>query len=139
MFRACGRNGLAGEFGCERHDVIGREPYADEFADMVIVVARHQRQHAAAARQFERVKKVRAAEHALDDARTQWRIVVVHDIVGSQQRIHHADVDASERRRATAQRPEFGLQDSPRVPLGRQETRLADELSREARCGPAKP
>jgi hypothetical protein len=51
----------------EGDDVVGIEPDADAFADRVIVVRGHERQHFGAARQAQRVEELGAAEGAMQD------------------------------------------------------------------------
>jgi len=69
----------------ESHDVVRGEPDTDELALRVVVVTRHQRQHASPARQLQRVQEIRAAEHAIDHARAKRRGIVVHHVVGAKQ------------------------------------------------------
>jgi hypothetical protein len=87
--------------------VVGGESHADVLADAVVVVARHQGQHAPAARQLERVEELGAPEYALNDARTPRRVVVVHDIVRPEQHVDHSA--ASGCLVTLAQRAELGL------------------------------
>src|SRR4026208_2359049 len=57
-------------------------------ADRMIVVARHERKHAPAARQLEGVKELGAAECLVQHAREQRAGVIVAGVVGAQQALH---------------------------------------------------
>lgn len=63
------------------------EPYADPFADGVVMMRWHQRQYLQAIAEFQRVQKVGAAKQFADHACLEWRGIVVQDIVGAQQDI----------------------------------------------------
>ena len=68
-------------------------------AERVVVVARHQRQHLAPARQAQRVEDLRAAERLVHHLGLRRRGVVVHHVVGPQQHLR------ARRRRAASCRP----------------------------------
>ena len=111
------------------------EADADRLPDAVVVVAGHQGEHVPAARELERVQEVRPAEHAIDDAAAPWRIVVMHDVVRTQQHVAVHFV-ASRVRSRRDERSEFRLQDAVRGASRGKERRPADEACNETRYRP---
>ena len=69
----------------ESHDVVDVKPDADSFANRVIVMRRHQREHFDATSQAQGIQNLGAAKSLVPDLGEQIATVVVDDVVRSQQ------------------------------------------------------
>ena len=83
--------------------MIDRQANPDLLADGMIVMRRHERQHARSRSELERVQKVGAAERLGGDFRAPRAFVVVHDVIGTQQDIDDAVAGRGQRGAEIAQ------------------------------------
>ena len=125
----------------ESNDVVDVKPDADSFANRVIVMGRHQREHFDATPQAQGIQNLGATKRFVPDLGEQVAAIVVDDVVRSQQHFDAAVLAATLaalaafERQARGKDTQLDLDTSVVDHQARQENALANEVGDKSVCG----